>query len=166
MNTTSFRLVDASHFPMRELTSCASSFSSNTCLQDKQRKMDAHAFSQRTKRGAHLYRVCWSSEFLDKDTFDWPRPLAVIVMSLATSAPPRGRAVRSCAKAYLQSLPRARWVRMSRGWGLGAGEGGGPNPKLAYDVRQSSHFTGSPLSAIRALGRHGQGRAMRGWSGG
>ena len=46
------------------------------------------------------------------------------------------------------------------------GVGGGPNPKLAYDVRQSSHFTGSPLSAIRALGRHGQGRAMRGWSGG
>ena len=47
-----------------------------------------------------------------------------------------------------------------------AGGGGGPQPKLAYDVSQSSHFTGSPLSAIRALDRHEQGCAMRGWSGG
>ena len=100
---------------------------------------------------------------LDGDTFDWPTPLAVTVSPLATSAPPRGRGRRSCAKTYFVSLPRARWGRMSRGWGV---RGGRPNPKLAYDVRQSSHFTGSTLSAIRALDRHEQGCAMRGWSGG
>ena len=59
---------------------------------------------------------------LDGDTFDWPTPLAVTVSPLATSAPPRGRAAQACAKTYFQSLPRARWVRMSRGWGVRGGE--------------------------------------------